>query len=147
MQDPLVTLFSALKTNWSLTGDLAPENIRFSTGWFEEDVDFPQITISEISDRNEPFELGYGTIRVTATYQIDIWVPILRTTAKGPGLAKQHKWKMREEIKRILKTNLIGLQDLRYVVLDQTGRNLDELDRSPPILRYSLDVSVVYDIT
>lgn len=146
MQDPLVTLYSLLKTNWSLTGDLLPDNIQFSTGWYEEDFEGPQITITEISDRNEPFELGYGKIRVTATHQIDIWVPILRTTAKGPGLAKQHKWAMREEAKRILKANLTGLQDLRYIVLDQTGRNLDELDRSPPILRYSFDVSVIYDI-
>ena len=147
MQDPLITLYSLLITEWALTGALLDENIRFSTGFFEEDFEGPQITISEISDRNEPFELGYGKIRVTARHQIDIWVPVLRTTAKGPGLAKQHKWAMREEVKRILKANLTGLQDLRYVVLDQTGRNLDELDHSPPILRYSLDISVIYDIT
>lgn len=144
IQDPLITLFACLQDNWLLTGVLAKANVRFSTGWYSESVDFPQVTVTEISSRDEPFQLGYGAIRVYGTYQIDCWVKVSSETAKGPGLAKSQKWDMVEEVKRILKENLTGLTDLRYVVLDQTGRTLDELDRH--ILRYSLDVSVIYDI-
>lgn len=146
MQDPLITLYTVLKGEWGLSGDLAEANIRFSTGWYDKDFAAPQVTVTEAFSHDNPFELGYGVIRVYGTYQIDCWVTVLRATGKGPGKAKQHKWDMREEVKRILKANLTGLTDLRYVILEQTGRSLDEPDRSPPVLRYSLQVSVLYDI-
>ena len=146
MQDPLITLYSALKNNWSLTGDLAPDKVRFSTGWYDDEFEDLQVTITEAYSRDQPFELGYGTVRVYGAYQVDIWVKASRVTGSGPGKAKDSKWKMRDEVKKIFKANLTGLTDLEYVVLDQVGRDLDELDRAPPLLRYSLLVSVIYDI-
>ena len=117
-------------------------DIRFSTGWYDKAVDLPQITVTEISDMDEPFELGYGTIRVYAIYYVNVWVKIIRTTAFGPDLAKTWHWALREEVKRILKDNLVGLTDLDYVVLDKLGVRRDELDRD--LLRWQKAVSVIY---
>jgi len=142
----LISIRGVLYDNWALTGALAKANIRFSTGWLEEDAEFPHITVTEVMSLDEPFELGYGVVRVSGTYQIDCWVQISRETAKGPGLAKAQRWAMVEEVKRILRANLTGVGDLQYVVLDQLGRSLDEVDRSPPLLRYSLQVSAIYDV-
>ena len=152
-QDPLVTLYSLIDTEWSVSdtdldtiGGADSDEIHLSTGWYDEDKkNKPQITITEITSHDTPFELGYGVVRVYGIYQIDIWIPIFRNTSKGPGLAKKWRWTLREEVKRIVKANLTGLTDLNYVVLDQTGRSIDELDRDVPVLRYSLQISVIYD--
>lgn len=146
MQDPNITLRLCLYNGWDLTGDLARANIRFSTGWYDSSFEGYQISVTPVSEGDVPFELGYGTVRVFAIYDINIWVPILKDTNKGRGVAKDHKWKMVEKVKSILKANLTGLTGLRYVVLDQSGRSLDELNCTPPILRYGLTVSVIYDI-
>ena len=155
MQDPLITLRAAIIADWNGNTDLdsdidtiggTDKEVLCSTGWYDEDFQGPQITITEITASDTPFELGYGTVRVFAIYQIDCWSPILRETGKGPGEAKKWKWQMRSEVKRIVKANLTGLTDLNYVVLDQTGRSIDELDRDVPVLRYSLQISVIYDL-
>ena len=155
MQDPLITLRAAIIAAWNGNADLdsdidtiggTDKEVLCSTGWFDEDFQGPQITITEITASDVPFELGYGTVRVFALYQIDCWAPILRETGKGPGEAKKWKWQMRSEVKRIIKANLTGLTDLKYAILDQTGRNIPELDRDVPVLRYSLQISVIYDL-
>lgn len=119
-------------------------DIRFSTGWYDKSVDLPQVTVTESSDLDEPFELGYGTIRVYAIYYVNVWVKILRTTAYGSDIAKTWIWAMRQEVKRILKANLVGLTDLQYVVLDKLGVRRDEPERD--LLRWQKAVSVIYEV-
>lgn len=135
---------ACIKAGWALTGDLGVNNIKFSTGWYEKDVISPQVTVTEVSDRDIPFELGYGTIRVDAVYQADVWMKVIKATGKGPGIARGYLWAMREEAKRILRSNLTGLTDLKYVELDLTGRRLDEPERQ--LLRFSKLVGVIYEI-
>lgn len=146
MKDPLVTIMAKLKEEWALTGALAVDNIKFSTGWYESEIETPQVTITEVSSTDELWEIGYGTIRVRGIYQADIWVTIVKTTGKGRGIAKSYKWAMTQEVKRILKANLTGLTDLWYVKLDETGRSLDQIYKSPPVLRYNLRFIVIYSI-
>lgn len=143
-QDPLITIRSCVKTNWNLTGDLAKANIKFSTGWFEETEDL-LITVTEVAEDNVPMDLGWSTIRSYDTYQIDVWVTVDESTAAGEGEAKDHRWKMREEVKRIVAANKTGLTDLDYLWMNGAGRPLDEYDRDPPVLRFSLEVLTVYD--
>ena len=135
-----------LKEEWSLTGDLIVGNIKFSTGWYESEILTPQVTVTLAMDDDEPFELGYGVIRVNAIYEINIWVSLVKTTGKGPGKAKAYIWDMQEEVKRILKANHTSLTDIAEIVLNQAGRRLDDLTLDPPILRWSKEVLVLYNI-
>ena len=144
MQDPAITIMAAIKAGWTLAGDLAIGNIRVDTGWYNEDFESPQITVTEMSDLDIPFKLGYGTIRVVAIYQVDIWVKILKQTGKGPGIAKGYLWDMRREVKDILRSNLTDLSGLRYLELNQTGRRMDEPERN--LLRFNKLVSAIYEI-
>lgn len=146
MQDPLITIMTCLKAGWTLTGDLAVGNIQFSTGWYDSTITTPQVTVTEIMDDDEPFELGYGTVRVNAVYQVDVWVSIVKDTGKGRGKAKDHIWKMQEHVKSILKANHTGLTNIAELVLNKVGRRLDEMNLEPPILRWSKPVLVIYDI-
>lgn len=61
-------------------------------------------------------------------------------------MAKTYKWAMRQEVKRILKANLTGLGDTYLMILRDVGRSLDEPDATPPILRFSQSVGIIYDI-
>lgn len=146
MQDPLITIFAKLKTDWGVLIVPVEADIRFSTGWYDKDIDTPQITVTEVVSSDTPLDLGYSTVRVNAIYQIDIWVTISRATDAGPQLAKEYKWAMRQEVKRILKANHVGLTDIELLILNDTGRSLDEPDSTPPLLRFSQLVGVVYDI-
>jgi len=150
-----MTLRSALIAGWNANTDLdaAIDTLGDKTkdvfclgGWYNGKIVTPQLTITEVTDLDTPFQLGYGVIRVLSTFQIDIWVKVKEATEKGPGLARKYVWQMRQEVKRILKANLTGLTDLQLVVLDQTGRNLDEHDQTPPLLRYSKQFGVIYEI-
>lgn len=136
---------ACFKTEWALTGDLDLTNIQISTGWFDEAADKSlQVVISEDHSDDDVWELGYGTIKVRAIYQADVFVHVIEATASGRGKAKDNKFKMVKEIRRILKANKTGLTDLDEVELRERGRSLDELYRTPPILRYNLRFIVTY---
>ena len=145
-QDPLRTIYAALLAQWGGAIVPAAANIKFTTGWYDKNISTPQITVTEINTLDVPLDLGYGTVRVDAVYQIDIWVTVLRATAKGVTLAKTYKWAMRQEVKRILKANHTGLTDIDLLLLNDIGRSLDEPDATPPLLRFSQMVGVVYSI-
>ena len=146
MQDPFITIYSALKAQWGGAIVPAEADILFSTSWLDKSIATPQITVTEVATVDVPLDLGYSTVRVSAVYQIDVWVIISRATDEGPQLAKTYKWSMRQEIRRILKENLTGLTDLELLILNDVGRSLDEPDATPPILRFSQLVGVIYDI-
>lgn len=138
---------AALKAGWLLTGDLAAANIHFHTGWFDDKAKKPlQIVISEDDSLDDTWEIGYGTIKVVAMYKIEIRVNIADGTNKGRGKAKDNRWKILEEIKRIIKANEDGLTDLWRVKLWGRGRSLDLLGNNPPILTYSKRVTVEYAV-
>jgi len=146
MEDPLTNLYTCLKNGWGGAIVPAEADIRFSTGWYDKNIGTPQITITELATVDRPLDLGYGTVRVDVVIQIDIWVTISRATGAGPQLAKEYKWAMRQEVKRILKANLTGLTDIDLLILNDTGRSLDEPDATPPLLRFSQMVGVIYGI-
>jgi hypothetical protein len=135
----------ALKDSWSLTGDLAAASVRFSTGWYDQSVDMPQVTVTEPYAKDNPLAMGYAKVRITSNFAVDVWVTARKATGKGPGVAKGNKWAMRQEVRRILKANLVGLTDIEYVILNGVGRSLDEPDSVPPILRWRQEFTVIWD--
>jgi len=147
MQDPLITLYDVLLADWDdITVVPVAANITFTTGWYDKSIATPQITVTELATVDRPLDLGYGTVRVDAVYQIDCWVTISRMTGAGPQLAKEYKFAMRQEVKRILKENLTGLTDIELLILNDAGQSLDEPDGAPPLLRFSQMVGVIYGI-
>lgn len=149
MQDPLITLFDLFKSGWTGaggSGDISEANTRFTTGWYDQGYEQPQLTVTELLENYEPFETGYGVVQVDAVYQIDWWITVQRATAKGPGVAKKNLWDGKEIIRTLLRANLTGLTDLRLVIMNNQGSRLDEPQASPPLLRWSLRIAVIYNI-
>jgi len=146
MKDPAVTIMACLKAGWLLTGVLAIDNIKFTTGWFDSELKTPQIVVLEDESISDTWELGYGTIKVTAMYKVEVWVSAVKTTSKGRGKAKDYRFKLVEEIRRIIKANQSGLKDLWKVKLHGRGRPIDLLRNNPPILTYSQRFTVIYSV-
>lgn len=146
MQDPAITLVACLKAGWSLTGALAVDNITFTTGWYDSELTTPQIIILEDESISETWEIGQGTIKVTAMYRAEVWVSIVKTTSKARGQAKDHRFQIVAEIRRIIKANESGLTDLWDLKLWGRGRPLDLLRNNPPILTYSQRFTVTYAV-
>jgi hypothetical protein len=145
LMEPTMTILKAIKDNWSLTGDLATASVNFSTGWYDKSKDTPQVTVTETSAKDQPLAMGYAKIRVTSTFAADVWVTSQKGTAKGIGKAKDYKWAMRKEVRRILKPNVVGLYGIKYVILNGVGRSLDEESATPPILRWRQEFTVIWD--
>lgn len=146
MQDPAITLMACLKEDWLLTGVLAVDKIKFTTGWFDSELVTPQIVVLEDESLSETWELGYGTLKITAMYKVEVWVSFVKTTGKGRGIAKDNRFKIVEEIRRIIKANESGLTDLWKIKLHGRGRPIDLLRNRPPRLNYSQRFTVTYSL-
>lgn len=147
MQDPKITLMAILKTDWLLEDALAVDNIDFNTVVYDRESpkDY-QVIVKESYSIDDVWELGYGTIKVTALYIVAIYVHILSTSNKGPGKAKEYLWNIREEVKRIIKANQTGLTDLWKVRLRGRGEPEPLLFRVPPLLKFDQTVQVIYSL-
>ena len=147
IRDPAITLLIALKEDWSLTGTLAVSNIRFSTGDFDDSPTKPYtITIEEDHSDNWIWELGYGTVRVDAVYKITVKVNVVDTSNKGRGWAKGYRFKLVQEVKKIIKANKTGLHGVWKMELRGRGRNINRLRMNPPILRYEQFRLIIYAV-
>jgi len=146
MQDPTITLRKLLVDNWSLSSPLSTSEVKFSTGWYDKALENPQVTITPLYVNMRPAELGYGWIRFEAVYSIDIWVVQQKATGKGPGTARSWLHSIFQEVVRILKASLKGNTDIDWVIMEEQARRLDEPTRTPPILRWSIQVKVIYHI-
>ena len=145
MQDPLITIRTALATDWSLSGDLAKGNLNFRTGWYDKKYDNLQITVSYNGGSNIPGELGMGTVLVWKIIEINAWVKASNVTNKGVGKAKEYIFDMEEEIKAWIKANKTGLTDIRWL-LPGPDQRLDEPGQVPPLLRYQYRPRIGYYI-
>lgn len=147
MQDPSITLLATLKTDWLLEDALAEANIDFNTMVYDRKSpkDY-QIVVKEDYSIDDVWELGYGTILVTAMYIVGIYVHILSDTNKGPGKAKEYLWDMRDEIKRIVKANETGLTNLWKVQLRGRAQPDPQLFRVPPLLKVEQQIKVMYSV-
>ena len=147
MQDPLITLLAALSDGWLLEDDLAVGNVNFRSGWYDKAFDNLQVGITLLREDESPAQLGSSSILVWVEYEINIWVKAQNSTNKGVGKAKQYRWELKEEVKRILLANKTGLTDLNWVILNRDGQDLDEPDTVPPLIRYRYSVTVGYYIS
>lgn len=147
MQDPSITLMAALKAGWLLEDVLGVDNINFNTMIFDKKSKKNyQIVVKEDYSIDDIWELGYGTIKVTAIYIIGIYVKILSSASSGSGKGKEYLWAMRDEIKRIVKANETGLTNLWKVQLRGRAQPEPQLFRVPPLLKVEQQIKVMYSV-
>lgn len=144
MQDPLVTIRTALATDWSLSGDLAKANLKFRTGQYDKKFGNLQVCIVFNGGVRTPADLGMKSgVLVWRTVEIKAYVKAQNTTNKGVGKAKEYIFDMEEEINDWIKANKTGLTDLRWLLPGPDDR-LDEPDQVPPLLVYMVRPTIGY---
>lgn len=144
IMDPILSVMLMLKNNWSLTASgLTISDIIFSTGWFDNNIAFPQITVTPTYSIKRILSTGN-----TPVYQyrdgihVDIWVRPFQDSARSLGEAKDKEYKIRREVERILRTEShIGqFSNNEEFIYISRMRIFDELDTRPPLLRSSIEV-------
>lgn len=154
-QEPEYAIMHLLRDQWQSGATSAGfDTSHISTGWFSETRTHPQITVSHQGDSLK------GTTGYTAVSddgptawprgraQIDCWVPNTDNWS-SPGSAKDHRWELQQEVKRIVHANASGLIDANgNRLLNHLGtmaaRRFTEDDADPIVFRASLDIRYTY---
>jgi len=108
---------------------------KFSIDWYEREEQMPQVVIKNLFTPIGFTELGHRHQKFEAEYTVDVW-------SKG---SNPKRWKMMEEIDRILNEHLTGSDD-RDIKLAwiSSWRDLDETDVTPKLYRSQLRVRLRY---
>ncbi len=131
--DPKQFLFNLLSDYWNeYVVGFTP---KFSIDWYEREEQMPQVVIKNLITPVGFTELGHRHQKFEAEYTVDVW-------SKG---SNPKRWKMIEEIDRILNEHLTGSNDRDIkLVWISSWRDLDETDVTPKLYRSQLRVRLRY---
>jgi hypothetical protein len=145
MTDILISLYTMIKNGWSLTDPAlntignavaeAGKDVHLTTGWYEEALQNPQITITPVWGNEHFSSVGYSSAGETELVDLGVWVQIQRATGGGQGNAKAVAEALKEELKRIVRANkrldtlMLQLGDWRFI---------PEEDAEPTVLHWAL---------
>jgi len=170
-RDILINILKLLKDSWSLTEDGAPvgvfsltdfsaefsksqltltpypslssTNLAFSTGWYNESIAMPQITITPLASTKGVLSCGSDPLYGYTNYvNIDIWVRPLQDSGRSIGQAKWAEYNIRREVERILRSgSRIGSQynNEEFIYFGKRSHR-DEIDKRPVIFRTTIQV-------
>jgi hypothetical protein len=133
LKDPKLTVLELLEDGWGLS--FTP---RFSSEWYDEGVDFPQVTVSHVvtSPRFIAFseDLQNADRRINAAYAVDVW-------SRGD---EEKRWQMLQEVDRILKSKVNSPGGDLELALVSSWQDLDEGQLKPSVFRSQLRLEVLY---
>ena len=134
--DPKITLLSLLSANWDVVGvGFTP---KFTTDWYDPAEEMPQVTVSHVITAQQALglsnDLASASQKRDGVYAIDVW-------SKGE---KAWRWKMVEEVARILKTKCNDPGGGLEFAEASNWLDIDETDVSPKVYRSKITVEVLY---
>jgi len=146
-RDILINILKLLKDSWSLTEithpSLGPSSIAFSTGWYNESIAMPQITITPLASTKGVMSCGSDPLYGYTNYvNVDIWVRPLQDSGRSIGQAKWAEYNIRREVERILRSgSRIGSQynNEEFIYFGKRSHR-DEIDKRPVIFRTTIQV-------
>jgi hypothetical protein len=141
--DIQLNILSLLRNYWSLTeSGLTINDVNFTTGWYDDNIAFPQITITHSSGPQSVLTAGiHPWYKIDDGVNINIWVRPQQDSGQSLGWAKNAEYKIRREIYKILRNNseLIDNNHSDFIFITKR-RNLDEIKTRPIILRSLIEV-------
>jgi len=145
--DILINILKLLKDSWSLTEithpGLGASSIAFSTGWYNESIAMPQITITPLASTKGVMSCGSDPLYGYTNYvNIDIWVRPLQDSGRSIGQAKWAEYNIRREVERILRSgSRIGSQynNEEFIYFGKRSHR-DEIDKRPVLFRTTIQV-------
>lgn len=153
--EPELRIKNLLVNEWDASATTEDFNTsHISTGWFSENREHPQITVTHVGDAMDG-NTGYTAISpdgpsawVRGRAQVDVWVPNIDSWS-SPGAAKDHRWQLFQEVKRIIHANATGVTDSQNRqqlagLGTISSRRLVDSDANPIVFRASADVRYSY---
>lgn len=148
MQDPVLTIQDLLSNNWDNSNTSISYDPNIHTGWVDTEANNPQVTVSTPTEtaRGGPAPFtgidpsGAGPIQeFTGFVQVDCWSN-REWESTNP---KKLTFEFSEEVKRIVKDNVLSATDLRYI--GWSGRRFvvdPEMEKT--LFRYTCEVDYLY---
>ena len=134
---------SILKSNWSLTGDLAINNIKFTTGPYQEQLQTPQISVTPLVEPYRTMNIGSRpTYYSQRKIRIDVWVKPKSDSNTSLGWAKNARWQIRQEIERIIRTHATNIPGIGFAKMEQFVER-ENLKTKPALLNINARVNLI----
>jgi len=148
MDDPMATVLAILSTDWNLSGALIKTAIRFTTGWYNQDLDVPQVAITHDSERMKEVS-RISLTKVNVEHKLILMVSTFSTallaSSKGPELAKAQRWSMRQEVLRVIQATPKSNDDIEVMIPDGTIRYMDDYSRKPQLFRADIPILCTWE--
>ena len=146
--DPILDVMLLLKNGWGLTDSgISPSDITFTTGWFNQNIIMPQISVTQIRKNQTIMECGSAPLYYyNPILAVNIWVRPSSDSNKSIGSAKHTEYVIRKEVERIIRSgshigNVDNKEEFIYI---GRWRRLDEMDTRSIILRSMIEISDNY---
>jgi len=150
--DPVLEIMVKLKNSWTLTGELSTGSMKFSTEFYDDGIQFPQVVVAQVAGSSTP-PLSTGTsgaiYRDTDVLNVQVWVRPKQDSNTSKGWAKNAFYQVRREIERIIRSgSSLGADadgDYRFAWHGE-WRRLRRVGDSPLLLSSAIETRIVKNV-
>jgi len=143
-----VGLLKLIKDNYSITTGSNPitwkNNVKFTTGWYQEQLGTPQISITPLVEPFRMISIGSSpTYFVNRIMQLHIWVRPPTESNTSLGRAKDARYQIAQEVERILRSGSTQLEGIEFMRINENFSR-ENLGIRPPMLITEMRINL-YD--
>jgi len=143
-----------LQTDWKTSNvDEEFNPVWISTGRYDNDTDYPEVTLSSFDEDTSPTGIDPGgkglTSWIDGTGNIGVWVPYT-DDYRSAGPAKSFRYQLAREVHRIMQNNAEGTTtdagepELTRIETGTVQQFVEENEDEPPIFRAIVPVGYGY---
>jgi len=136
--DWTIGLMKLLKDNWSISSSsnlmTNKDSIKFTTGYYQEQLGTPQISITPLVEPYRMITIGPSpTYLINRIMQIHVWVRSPTTSNTSLGQAKDARYKIGQEVERIIRSGSTAVEGIEFIRFNESFSR-EILDIQPPML-------------
>jgi len=146
--DPVLEVMITLRNTWTLTGDLSTGSLKFSTNYYDDNIMFPQVVVSEFREVNSyPLSIGStdALYNDTNIIFVNVWVRPSQNSNVSIGRSKNDHYQIKKEIQRIVRSgSSLGLDadgDRRFMYIGEWKR-LPRIADRPQLIHSYVEVRI-----
>jgi hypothetical protein len=143
-QDFILGTMLLLKSQWSLSSPLDSGSIKFTTGYYSEQLGVPQVCVTPLIEPVKVMNLGTLPFHfIQHIAQITVWVKPPTGTNTSLGQTKNARYQILAEIKRIIREFATAIPNIQFARYSEVSYR-EMLNVRPPLLYAELRATL-YD--
>ena len=146
--DPVLEIMVKLRNSWTLTGTLATGSLKFSTDHYDNNIQFPQVVISEFREiASPPLSTGHSDAYYNDTniLFINVWNRPSQDSNTSRGKTKNDHYQIRKEIQRIIRSgSSLGADtdgNIRHMYIGE-WKKMPRIGERPLLLHSYVDLRI-----